>query len=37
MKAWVVRGRGAPWDVFELADVPEPEPMQQPTRVQFWR
>ena len=26
MKAWVVRGRGAPWDVFELADVPEPEP-----------
>jgi NADPH:quinone reductase-like Zn-dependent oxidoreductase len=26
VKAWVVRGRGAPWDVFELEDVPEPEP-----------
>ncbi len=24
MRAWVVRGSGAPWDVFERADFPEP-------------
>jgi NADPH2:quinone reductase len=26
MDAWVVRGRGAPWDVFERAELPEPTP-----------
>jgi len=24
MRAWVVRGQGDPWDVYERADVPEP-------------
>jgi NADPH2:quinone reductase len=24
MKAWVVKGQGEPWDVFEQAEVPEP-------------
>ncbi len=24
MKAWVVRGEGDPWDVYEQDDVPEP-------------
>ena len=24
MQAWVVRGQGDPWDVYQRADVPEP-------------
>ena len=31
MKAWVVRERGDPWDVFALDDFPEPSTRRSPT------